>query len=211
MHPLHATPGPGGEIVGENPIHSHKNKKNEGKNNFSVNSQKNVWHCFSCGSGGGWVEWLAVRERIIRCEDAGPNCLTREQYIQVMKVAENEGLIEPYQLRHLAPIARSVAESEAPSDVQIFKEFPKAPTPMGMTALHAAPRNGKTYEAVRRMVMAVEGNYFTHTHAVVGHAIRILKDLGGKNAVWVEGRTQPGVCRFNVDSCVKLSNEAERV
>ena len=201
VHPLHATPGPGGEIVGENPIHGHKNKKNEGKNNFSVNSQKNVWHCFSCGSGGGWVEWLAVREGIIRCEDAGPNCLTREQYIQVMKVAENEGLIEPYQSRHRAPIAKSVAESEAPSDVQIFKEFPKAPTPMGMTALHAAPRNGKTYEAVRRLEQAVEGNYFTHTHAVVGHAIRIFKDLGGKNAVWVEGRTQPGVCRFNVDSC----------
>ena len=129
VHPLHANPGPGGEIVGENPIHGHKNKKNEGKNNFSVNTQKNVWHCFSCDSGGGWVEWLAVREGIIRCEDAGPNCLTREQYIQVMRVAEDEGLIEPYQSRHHAPIARSVAEGEAPSDVQVFKEFPRHTNP----------------------------------------------------------------------------------
>lgn len=200
-YPLHSKLGVGGEIVGENPIHRHKNKKNEGKTNFSINTNKNVWYCFSCNSGGGWVEWLAVREGIIRCEDAGPNCLTREQYIQVIRVAENEGLIKPYQPRRHEPVARNIAKGDALSDVQVFEKFPDIPTPRGMTAVHAAPRNGKTHEAVNRMKSEGEGNYFSHNHAVVGHAFRIFRDLGGESAVWLEGKTQPGMCRFNFDSC----------
>jgi len=209
-YPLNAKPGAGGEIVGENPIHGHRNKKNEGKNNFSINVSKDVWHCFSCGSGGGWVEWLAVREGIIRCVDAGPNCLTRDQYIQVMRVAENEGLIAPYQPRHHAPVARSLAEGSAPSDVHVFKEFPKIPTPEGMTAFHAAPRNGKTYEAVRRLVLNGEGAYFTYTHVIVEHALKIFRELHGTSAVWVEGMKQPGVCNEpdgNCNTCKKKPNE----
>jgi len=200
-YPLHAKLGVGGEIVGENPIHRHRNMKNEGKNNFSINTNKNVWHCFSCNSGGGWVEWLAVREGIIGCEDAGPDCLTREQFIQVMKVAENEGLIKPYQPRHHEPVARSISKGDALSDVQVFEKFPDIPTPRGMTAVHAAPRNGKTREAVKRMMSEVEGNYFSHNHATVGHAFRIFSEMGGESAVWLEGKTQPGMCRFNVNSC----------
>lgn len=79
-----------------------------------------------------------------------------------------------------------------------------------MTAFHAAPRNGKTYEAVRRMVSEGEGAYFTHTHVIVEHAIKIFRELHGTSAVWVEGMKQPGVCNEpgrSCNTCKKKPNE----
>lgn len=56
-----------GEIQGEHPIHG-----SETGQNFTVNQFKEAWHCFRCESGGGPVEFLAVKEGIIRCDGARP-------------------------------------------------------------------------------------------------------------------------------------------
>jgi hypothetical protein len=61
----------GAEIRGSHPIHGSSSGKN-----FSINTHKNCWHCFRHKSGGGPLEWIAVQKGIIRCEDAGPGCLT---------------------------------------------------------------------------------------------------------------------------------------
>ena len=43
------------EIQGSHPIHGSETGKN-----FSINHDKNTWHCFRCDSGGGPLEWFAV-------------------------------------------------------------------------------------------------------------------------------------------------------
>ena len=60
-----------GEIAGDSPWHG--SKAHTG--NFSVNVKKNIWHCFSCDSGGGVLELLAVEMGLIECGDAAPGCL----------------------------------------------------------------------------------------------------------------------------------------
>jgi len=60
----------GAEIQGSHPLHGSETGKN-----FSINTQKNCWHCFRHNSGGGPLEWIAVQRGIISCEDARPGCL----------------------------------------------------------------------------------------------------------------------------------------
>jgi hypothetical protein len=60
----------GDSVQGSHPIHG-----SEGGMNFAVNTVRNKWYCFRCGSGGGPLEALAVAEGIISCDQAGPGCL----------------------------------------------------------------------------------------------------------------------------------------
>lgn len=61
-----------GEIRGSHPFHGSTTG-----NNYAINTQKNTWICRRDGhnSGGGVLELFAVKEGIIRCEDAGKGCL----------------------------------------------------------------------------------------------------------------------------------------
>jgi len=52
----------GAELQGPHPVHGSKNN-----NNFCINQEKNIWHCFRCGTGGGIWEWIAVAEGLIPC------------------------------------------------------------------------------------------------------------------------------------------------
>ena len=70
----------GDEIYGEHPIHGSTDPR-PGKTsiNFWINPGKNSWHCFACGrgrssygTGGGPLEFFAVAEGLIRCEDCTP-------------------------------------------------------------------------------------------------------------------------------------------
>lgn len=56
-----------GEIQGEHPVHGSENGQN-----YCINPIKNTWHCFRHETGGGPVEFLAVKEGFIRCEDVRP-------------------------------------------------------------------------------------------------------------------------------------------
>jgi len=60
----------GEEIHGEHPIHGSSTGTN-----LQINRLKNSWVCRRCNSGGGPLEALAVIDGIIRCDQAGPNCL----------------------------------------------------------------------------------------------------------------------------------------
>lgn len=71
----------GDEIFGEHPIHGSTNPR-PGKTsvNFWINESKNTWHCFACsrgrsayGTGGGPLEFFAVSEGLIDCDDCLPN------------------------------------------------------------------------------------------------------------------------------------------
>lgn len=54
-----------GEYFGCHPIHG-----STGGMNFWLNSNKNIWHCFRCNSGGGVLAAIAVQEGLINCSDS---------------------------------------------------------------------------------------------------------------------------------------------
>lgn len=59
-----------GEFQGSHPIHGSSTG-----HNFNINTNKNVWRCFRCNSGGDPVLWLAVEYGIIQCSEAQPGVL----------------------------------------------------------------------------------------------------------------------------------------
>lgn len=75
----------GNQLVGSHPVHGSTNN-----NNFVVHSDKNVWHCFRCGSGGGAVALIGVLEGIIDSREAVPEALRGDKFTQVLKVAKEK-------------------------------------------------------------------------------------------------------------------------
>ena len=75
----------GGQFVGGHPIHGSTNN-----NNFVVSPEKNVWHCFRCGSGGGAVALIAVLERVMDCREAVPGGLRGDKFTQTLKIANEK-------------------------------------------------------------------------------------------------------------------------
>jgi len=51
----------GKELIGYCPIHD---KNHYNKNSFSVNTEKNIWHCFSCDAGGNILDFVAFMEDV---------------------------------------------------------------------------------------------------------------------------------------------------
>ncbi|NVM20582.1 MAG: bifunctional DNA primase/polymerase [Desulfobacterales bacterium] len=74
------------EFQGPHPIHGSTTGVN-----FCVNTKKNCWHCFRCNSGGGPLSWLAIKEDLIKCEDAKRGVLRGELFWKSVKIAEQEG------------------------------------------------------------------------------------------------------------------------
>jgi putative DNA primase/helicase len=72
-YPDKATVQSDGEVRGAHPFHGSTTG-----NNYAINVNKNTWICRRDGHncGGGPLELFAVKEGIIRCEDAGPGCLS---------------------------------------------------------------------------------------------------------------------------------------
>lgn len=54
-----------GEIQGSHPIHGSTTGMN-----FSINTDKNVWHCFRCNCGGDVISWIAYAHCGVPEEDA---------------------------------------------------------------------------------------------------------------------------------------------
>ena len=77
----------GNSYLGPHPIHGSSTN-----HNLHVDPERNVWYCFRCSSGGGPLQWLAVREGIIKCEESKPGALHGEIFKQVMEAAKNHGL-----------------------------------------------------------------------------------------------------------------------
>ena len=77
------------EYQGSHPIHDSTTEKN-----FCVNIQKNSWHCFRHNSGGGALQYLAVKEGIIKCEQAKRGALRGKKFKQVLTLAAAQGLVD---------------------------------------------------------------------------------------------------------------------
>lgn len=183
----------GGEYRGTHPFHESKHGRN-----FSMNPGKGVWCCYKHDTGGGWVELLAIKEGIISCSQAGSGCLSKAQYREVMQKAEDLGLLDEKAID--API------KEIELDREVVKKIPREIPNGDMVVLIAPPRTGKTHAVVMWLHIAGSGNYITHTHAIVEHAIKIATEIGITSAVWVVGMNQPGACRQsevgNCSNCI---------
>jgi|GEM_PF-4124803 P4 family phage/plasmid primase-like protien len=54
-----------GEVQGSSPLHG-----SDSGHNYSVNLKKNIWFCHRDGSGGGVLEFIAVKYGVIECSEA---------------------------------------------------------------------------------------------------------------------------------------------
>lgn len=75
----------GSEYHGAHPIHG-----SETGSNFWVNPEKGIWHCFRHHSGGDAITWCAVKNGLIKCEQATKGTLTGILFINAAKAYENE-------------------------------------------------------------------------------------------------------------------------
>lgn len=75
----------GSQFVGGHPVHGSTNN-----NNFVVSPDKNVWHCFRCGSGGGAIALIAVLERVIGCHEAIPGGLRDDRFNEALRFAKEK-------------------------------------------------------------------------------------------------------------------------
>ena len=78
-----------GEFVGPHPVHGSSTG-----NNFSINVDKAIWHCFRCGTGGGPVSLIAMLNGLIRCSDSRPGSITNEIYQKVIQLAKEKYGVE---------------------------------------------------------------------------------------------------------------------
>jgi hypothetical protein len=171
----------GKEIQGSHPIHG-----SQGGKNFSINPSKGTWYCHRCESGGGWVEFLAMKMGLINCAQAGPKCLSKSDYRKVMQYAEEQGIIKENVVE--AP------EIEILLDKECVVEIPNKVPEGKVIVLKAPPRTGKTWKLVKWLNDAQSGNYITNNHAIVEHAVKIARELKMRGGVWVVGINQPGAC-----------------
>ncbi len=79
----------GKQYIGSHPVHGSSTG-----NNFAIDTEKNVWHCFRHGCGGGTLSLIAVMEGIIPCEQAIPGGLKGDLYKQTLKTAKDKYGIE---------------------------------------------------------------------------------------------------------------------
>lgn len=73
----------GDQLVCGHPVHGSTNN-----NNFVVNPEKNVWHCFRCNTGGGALSLIAVLEGIIQCHEAAAGALRGDKFKEVLRIAK---------------------------------------------------------------------------------------------------------------------------
>jgi len=74
------------EYQGSHPLHGSSTGQN-----FCVNTDKNVWHCFRCNSGGGGLMWIAVKNGILKCHEAQKGALRGEKFVKTIKLAQEQG------------------------------------------------------------------------------------------------------------------------
>ena len=67
--------------------------------------------------------------------------------------------------------------------------------------IRGPPRIGKSHKLVQQLVKWRGGNYITHRYAIIEHAVKIFKELGGKGAVVVEGKHRKDMCRKDRPNC----------
>lgn len=179
------------EIFGAHPLHGSGTRKN-----FHINIDKNIWYCHRCRAGGGPLEWLAVKEGIIDCSDAGPGCLKGKKYRQTINAARKLGYTIPEPRKSGSQV--NVIENRI-----LCETLPEDLPTESNEIVEGPPRIGKTRWGVNQMKKAGSGNYITHSHPIAAHAVRIFEELGGVSAVHLEGKARPGMCRKQGTNCTE--------
>ncbi len=75
----------GNKYMGVHPVHGSTTG-----GNFSIDTNKNLWHCFRHGSGGEALSLIAVLENIIPCECAVPGGLKGRLYTETVEIAKSK-------------------------------------------------------------------------------------------------------------------------
>lgn len=75
-------------LKGAHPVHG-----SSSGNNFEVDFRENTWRCWRCGSGGGVALAIAVREGIIRCDQARAGVLRGDLFKQTVDAARERKYI----------------------------------------------------------------------------------------------------------------------
>ncbi|OWP56903.1 MAG: hypothetical protein B2I17_03360 [Thermoplasmatales archaeon B_DKE] len=75
----------GSAYQGTHPIHG-----SETGTNFLVDIEKNVWHCFRDGTGGGPLQWIAVATGVISCKESVPRKVKGDLFWEVIAAAHNQ-------------------------------------------------------------------------------------------------------------------------
>jgi hypothetical protein len=87
LSPKNARKSPG-QLKGVHPIHG-----SVGGNNLIIDLKDNSWHCWRCCSGGGPALAIAVKEGIIRCDQARAGVLRGDLFKQTVEIAREKGHI----------------------------------------------------------------------------------------------------------------------
>jgi len=85
LYPNKAKKSPG-QIKGAHPIHG-----SVGGNNLIIDLKDNSWHCWRCCSGGGPALAIAVKEGIVRCDQARSGVLRGDLFKQTVDIARAKG------------------------------------------------------------------------------------------------------------------------
>ncbi len=83
----------GARKTGEGYLFEHLIHGATGSGNLYVNTNKNLWACYRCGSGGDPLTWVAVREGLIGCADARSGCMDAETVKRCLEILRSEGTI----------------------------------------------------------------------------------------------------------------------
>jgi P4 family phage/plasmid primase-like protien len=79
----------GYEYQGPHPIHDSTTE-----HNFCVNIKTGTWFCFRHNSGGGVLQYLAMREGIIKCEQAKKGALRGKKFHDTLELAVANHLLD---------------------------------------------------------------------------------------------------------------------
>lgn len=77
-----------GQLKGAHPVHG-----SVGGNNLIIDLKDNSWHCWRCCSGGGPALAIAVKEGIIRCDQARAGVLRGDLFKRTVEIARERGYI----------------------------------------------------------------------------------------------------------------------
>jgi putative DNA primase/helicase len=77
------------EYQGSHPTHDSTTEKN-----FHINTRANTWFCFRHNSGGGALLYFAVKNGLIKCEQAKKGALRGKKFMEVMNLAVSQGLVD---------------------------------------------------------------------------------------------------------------------
>jgi P4 family phage/plasmid primase-like protien len=105
------------EYQGSHPFHDSTTEKN-----FTVNVRTNQWYCFRHSSGGGALQYLAMKEGIIRCEQAKKGALRGAKFKQVLQIAVSQGLLDEKLINSQSEINPIILAKDIKEDYRFIVE-----------------------------------------------------------------------------------------